>query len=169
MNAKEAKINEGVEKDEMCNREGCIGIIAEHDTETSCSCHINPPCSHCETDRCYCPVCGYSGGEKQKAAIKNSSDAITHKQREQWNAENKRWAEQRDLFYKKYRGEVPVEKLEIRIETHTHFSQKVIGIFPIGTENYASLYSKVKGTFGGRWNCHINETSYRFEFIAYTD
>lgn len=56
---------EGVVIGETCNRNGCKGILLEHDTDTSCSCHINPPCSHCVDDRAYCPACEWEGSEDQ--------------------------------------------------------------------------------------------------------
>lgn len=59
-------INEiGIFKGEVCNREGCDGIIDEHDSDYGCSCHINPPCSYCVDDRCFCPICDWSGREDQ--------------------------------------------------------------------------------------------------------
>lgn len=44
---------------EICNREGCKGVIDEYDRETECSCHINPPCASCTANRGYCPECGW--------------------------------------------------------------------------------------------------------------
>ena len=40
----------GYFKGEKCNRNGCNGIIDEHEKEGECTCHINPPCSYCTTD-----------------------------------------------------------------------------------------------------------------------
>jgi len=62
-----AAISPGYEKGDKCNRNGCVGIIDEHDTDEVCSCHINPPCSHCTTSRAYCDVCGWDGYEEQQA------------------------------------------------------------------------------------------------------
>ncbi len=59
----------GIEKGELCNREGCTGVIEEHDTDLSCSCHINPPCSKCVDDRHYCPECNWEGIEDQNGHI----------------------------------------------------------------------------------------------------
>ena len=48
-------------------RDGCIGIIEEHYTDTSCTCHCgHPPCSHCVDSRAYCPECGWDGYEEQQ-------------------------------------------------------------------------------------------------------
>lgn len=51
--------NEGYVKGEICNRDGCKGIIEENEKEGSCSCHNNPPCSYCTTPSEYCPECGW--------------------------------------------------------------------------------------------------------------
>ncbi len=60
---------EGIEKGEVCNRDGCTGIIDEHEKEGGCSCHINPPCWYCVHDATFCPVCGYEGAEEQRQSI----------------------------------------------------------------------------------------------------
>lgn len=44
---------------EICNRKGFKGIIDEYDREEACSCHVNPPCSSCTTNRGYCPECAW--------------------------------------------------------------------------------------------------------------
>lgn len=147
---------------ETCNRNGCKGIIEEREKEGSCSCHSNPPCSHCVDDNHYCPECGWDGLNEQKAYGKNTSKADI----EYYQKEQREWEAQKNLFYKKYRGEEEITKLEMRTETHTHFSQKVIGVFPKGTETRESLLPKVKGTFGGRFE---RFTDHSFEYIAYTD
>lgn len=154
-------IEPGNQTNETCNRDGCIGIIEEYTAETSCSCYINPPCSHCTDDRHYCPVCGWSGSDEQNAQSK-----ISAKNAEYYAKANREFSEQRDSFYKKYNTGENINKLEMRIESHTHFTQKVIGIFPAGTQSKKSIYAEVKGTFGGRF---IRFDDYRFEFIAYTD
>jgi hypothetical protein len=53
-----AAVYEGFTKGEICNRNGCDGII-EHERDGGCSCHINPPCSYCTDDGAYCPKCGW--------------------------------------------------------------------------------------------------------------
>lgn len=151
----------GYETGEVCNRDGCIGVIAEHDKERGCSCHINPPCSSCVDDRHFCPICEWEGVEDQRGY-----GSATPEQAAAYKKQNDEWNEQRDSFYRKYNGKEPVEKLEIRIEGHTHFSQKVIGVFPVGTETRETIRPKVIGSFGGRFD-RFNETN--FEYIAYTD
>ena len=55
----------GYFKGEKCNRNGCNGIIDEHEKEGECTCHINPPCSYCTTQTSYCPKCGWSASEEE--------------------------------------------------------------------------------------------------------
>lgn len=159
----EIEIIEGLLKGEICNRNGCDGIIDEHATETSCSCHVNPPCSHCTTDRNYCPKCDWEGPERDTPVIDKDQ---SERNRVYYEKQNKEWQEARDLFYARYSGQKSVEKLEMRHEAHTHFSQKIVGVFPIGTETRESILPKVNGTFGGRFE---RWGDYFFSFIAYTD
>lgn len=44
---------------EICNRNGCKGIIVEGKKEGSCTCHIWAPCTYCTTQTEYCPECGW--------------------------------------------------------------------------------------------------------------
>lgn len=46
----------GAEEGDICNRDGCKGVIKFTDPE-NCSCHINPPCSACLDTRLHCPTC----------------------------------------------------------------------------------------------------------------
>lgn len=69
------KNEEGYLKGEVCNRDGCKGVIEEGYKEGGCSCHINPPCSYCTTPSEYCPECGWDAYEEQSelwnAQLKN--------------------------------------------------------------------------------------------------
>lgn len=156
---------EGFFKGDICNRNECKGVISEYEKEGSCSCHIHPPCGYCEEPNAYCETCGWDAKEerdeldKKRREVVKSNEAYYEKQ-------NKDFAEARDLFYKKFRGEIPAEKLEIRSESHTHFSMKKIGVFPVGSETRESILPKVLGTFGGRF---ARFDDYCFEYIAYTD
>lgn len=60
----------GYEKGDICNRNGCIGIIDEYEGEGGCTCHINPPCSYCVDSRAYCPECSWDGREEQLGGSK---------------------------------------------------------------------------------------------------
>lgn len=55
-------ITTGQEVGDVCNREDCKGIIAEHEVK-NCSCHINPPCSACTDDKRFCTLCDWIGEE----------------------------------------------------------------------------------------------------------
>jgi len=159
MSSKEI-IEFGTIKGELCGRNGCEGIIDEHEKEGCCSCHINPPCGYCTSDTSYCPKCEWAAEDDREQYKPSESDLAA------WAKQAKEWQDRRDLFYKKYRGKSPIDKLEMRTESHTHFTQKVIGVFPKGTETAKSILPKVEGTFGGRFS-FFGET--KFEYIAYTD
>ena len=153
-------------KGDICNRKECKGIIAEHETDSCCSCHINPPCDYCTTAREYCPVCGWEGRDEQEESERIQSSAITKEQREAWDRRNKEWSDRRNAFYKKFHSKAGAEQLEIRGESHTHFTEIKRGVFPKGTETRESVLPRIVGTFGGRFNW-FDETT--FEYIAYTD
>ena len=154
---------EGYEKGDVCGRDGCVGIIAEHDTELSCSCHIHPPCAKCTEPRQYCPECDWSAADEQdNKPVKMPTD----KEIEGYKRQAEEWDRRRTLFYARYNGKEPIETLEMRTESHTHFTQIVIGVFPKGTETKSTLLPKIQGTFGGRWD---RFTDTNFKYIAYTD
>lgn len=155
----------GHEKGEVCNREGCIGVIDEHDKDGCCSCHINPPCGYCTEPNAYCPECGWSAKEEQEEY--DTIQLELYKKNAAYYAERQRkFDDAKDLFYRKYRGEVEANALEVRRESHTHFSMRVIGVFPKGTQTKESLLPEIEGTFGGRFT-RLGDFS--FEYIAYTD
>ncbi len=54
----------GIFEGEVCNRDGCTGIIKLYEKEGCCSCHTgNPPCSYCTTNNQYCPECNWDANE----------------------------------------------------------------------------------------------------------
>jgi hypothetical protein len=70
----------GYNKGEICNREGCRGIIDEHDKD-GCSCHSAPPCSSCTRTYEYCPECDWDHQEEIEAEYAKRtiiSDGITY-------------------------------------------------------------------------------------------
>lgn len=147
---------------EICNRNGCEGVIAEHEKEGSCSCHINPPCSYCTTDTAYCPVCGWEPAED----IKPIDPEVEKRNQEYYQKQQEEWKAAEEAFDRKYNGKEPVTELEIRSQGHTHFTMLKMGVFPAGTQTRESIEQIVKGSFGGRFT-KFEET--RFEYIAYTD
>ncbi len=46
----------GVEEAEICNRDGCAGIM-EYIREYDCRCHISPPCFACTDAPLTCSIC----------------------------------------------------------------------------------------------------------------
>ena len=155
----------GYEKGDKCNREGCAGIISEHEKDGGCSCHINPPCSYCTEPNAYCKLCGWDAKEEQMEYDIAYMEA-NKKNEEYYKREREEWKAKEKMFDDMYRGVIPAEKLEIRSYTHTHFSMKKKGVFPKGTESSSTLLPKVRGAFGGRFTL-LTDT--KFEYIAYTD
>lgn len=47
----------GVDEGEVCNRDGCSGIMWLPPVE-NCSCHISPPCNRCVNNGVVCKECG---------------------------------------------------------------------------------------------------------------
>jgi len=136
----------GIETGELCNRKGCLGIIQETENERGCSCHINPPCSGCTTDRHYCPVCEW-------AAIDEIDEMSPIK------PNYKKTYKVRTL------ADLDKTKISWIIKGRTHFSQICEGVYPPNTTP-AEVREKVKGTFGGMFE-HFKDGY--FKFIAYTD
>jgi len=87
------------------------------------------------------------------------------KRQEQWAKQQKDESAKRELFWNKYHGKLPVDKVEIRYESHTHFSMKKHAIFPPGT-NISELMPQLHGTFGGRME---RQGPQSLTYIAYTD
>ena len=53
----------GLEEGHICGRgDACPGVLETAEVE-DCSCHIDPPCSACTTDRTFCPECGWQAEE----------------------------------------------------------------------------------------------------------
>lgn len=68
------KTDYGYSEGDTCNRNGCLGIISDHEVE-NCSCHISPPCSQCTSPRSFCEVCGWEDKDEQHfTALRNKHD-----------------------------------------------------------------------------------------------
>lgn len=145
----------GYEKGDICNRNGCIGIIDEHEKEGCCSCHINPPCSYCTEQSEYCLECGWEASEEQTPIVKYAS----------YNDYLDRVRKHDIDLSLKMQKKLPITEFDYRCEGHTHFSMKKEGVYPDGMTS-KEVYEKVKGSFGGRFTYFDNNV---FKFIAYTD
>ncbi|MFC3706327.1 hypothetical protein ACFOOL_16390 [Devosia honganensis] len=137
----------GFEAGHICNRNGCAGIIEQHDSDGCCSCHINPPCGHCTTPREFCPVCD-------------------------WDAKDDLIVEAEGTIYlgavnyvEKVQRVLDPTKIDYTISMHSSSSQKCQGVYPPGTTR-AEVEQRVKGTFGGRFESFGGG---KFSYIAYTD
>lgn len=156
----------GYMKGEECNRNGCKGIIDEHEKEGCCSCHINPPCSYCVDAAEYCPECGWDGKEEQAEADKADIEQFRNSgAQEAYNRQMEAEEKRRNDFWKLFRSNSEIEKFDCIYEGHTHFSMKKIGVYPPQMTS-KEVEEKVKGTFGGRFE---RVSGGRFVYIAYTD
>ena len=158
-------ITHGVLKGEQCNRNGCAGIIDEHEKEGGCSCHINPPCSYCTTDTAYCPVCGWDCGEEVDTPV---DPEVAKGNQEYYAKQLEAFKDDEDRFNRLFSGKEKIEKLEVRYYSHSNSSMLKKGVFPPGTETRDSIVQREEGTFGGRFQMFDSKMG-RFEYIAYTD
>lgn len=152
-------MEEGIFKGDICNRNGCRGIIDEHEKDGCCSCHINPPCGYCTTDTSFCPDCGWNAKEEMQQIDMTPSDSS-------WYDEIRKAQEaRRQDILAKMRHEKPIDKIEWLSESHTHFSMIKKGVYPEGM-TIEDVRKEVNGTFGGRFTKFYKNV---FEFVAYTD
>lgn len=142
--------NAGTLAGEVCNRKMCRGVIAEHQSETGCSCHINPPCSSCTDDRHYCPRCDWSAKD-ERTEYMNGFIIKVDKSSGVFNSYKLR--------------ELDKSKVDYHTFSHTHFSQRHVGVYPEGT-TAKEIENLCGGTFGGRFS---RFSGGEFEYIAYTD
>ena len=138
--------NVGYTKGEVCNRNGCTGIIMEDDDiDGGCSCHINPPCSYCTTPKGYCDECGWVDEVDDSIPTTYKPIIPEYKRRTVADLDN--------------------SKIDYISKPHTHFSMIKEGVYPIGT-SVVDVVKVVKGSFGGRF---VTFGDGKFKYIAYTD
>ncbi len=134
---------------EVCGRDGCNGIIDEHE-KRGCSCHINPPCSACTEPRAYCSECGWDA--RNDIIVKDwermDIDIATGMTKTHWSERK-----------------LDSTKIDYVIKSHTNSSQVCEGVYPM-TATVDDVLDRVKGTFGGRFEYFRDG---RFKYIAYTD
>jgi len=142
--------NYGLEVGAVCNRNDCKGVIEESESETGCSCHINPPCGSCTEDRTFCPECDWRGKDdyvENMNGFEIQTDSKTHN-----------W-----LSYE--RRKLDPSKIDYHVKSHTNSSQICEGVYPEGTTR-EQIVTHCKGTFGGRFERFGDG---QFKYIAYTD
>ncbi|WP_391564595.1 hypothetical protein [Sinorhizobium meliloti] len=137
----------GWEAGAICGRKGCTGIIEQHSTEESCSCHINSPCGKCTTPREFCEECGW---EAERDLVVQTEGAICFAP---------------IPYVEKARRVLDPSKIDYTISMHSSSSQKVEGVYPPGTTRQ-EVVARVQGTFGGRFERFGDG---KFTYIAYTD
>lgn len=149
---------EGYCKGDVCNRDGCKGILDEHEKDGCCSCHINPPCGYCTHDTTFCPECGYDAEEDLQPvdSVYDSSWYTDYRAKEE---------KFRNDTLAMMRREMPIDRFRCLREGHTHFSMIKKGVYPEEMTR-EELLKEIRGTFGGRFNRYGNGV---FEYVAYTD
>lgn len=160
----------GYAEGDICNRDGCDGEIEFNQPEESCSCHINPPCSVCTTPHEYCPKCGWDAQEEDRLYHENlMKDWDDNPERLKYYEEQAILREQvmKDFENNISNLEFKSDKLDYRSESHTHFSMKFKGMFPLGMTR-DEIAKVINSTFGGRFT-YFDEKNGRFEYIGYTD
>lgn len=136
----------GYTEGETCGRNGCAGVLLEHEAK-GCYCHLCAPCSSCTSPRAYCPECDWHEANDPLVVM----EAVA--------------------YYLPFGGVerkkriLDPTKIDYRIESHSNSSQLCIGVYPPGTTS-KEVEARVKGTFGGRFKSFGDG---RFEYVAYTD
>lgn len=145
---------------EVCNRNGCTGLIECHPVE-NCSCHISPPCSACTDPRNFCPVCEWEESEEPEP----QTPPPTKEPQDQWAAQMAAW-KPRTL------ADLDGSKIDwIHVPHDSTCSMIKEGKFPAGT-TMEELRKAIDGTFGGsfqRLEKPENGQPGYFKFLAYTD
>jgi hypothetical protein len=141
-----AAVDLGYCEGDICNRSGCLGTIAMHETE-NCSCHINPPCAYCTAPRNFCPDCDWQEKDDPLVVMEVTTICLPSG----WTDRKKRILDP--------------TKIDYRIEMHSNSSQLCIGVYPPDATRQ-EVEKIVRGTFGGRFN---KFNGGHFEYVAYTD
>lgn len=136
----------GYAPDEICNRNGCQGVIDAHPVE-NCSCHIAPPCASCTAPRGFCPECGWEEADDPLVVQEIHTIHLPMG-----------FAETRKRV-------LDPSKIDYIIIPHSSSSQLCRGVYPPGTTR-EEIKALVDGTFGGRFN-YMRDG--KFEYVAYTD
>ena len=134
----------GVRKGEMCNRFGCDGIIDQIEDDQGCSCHINPPCSHCCNTSQYCPECNWD----------NEADNMVYEQTEK-------------QYKYKTTSDLDKSKIDWVTESSSNSFMVYNGCYPDGATKedvLKEINEKVQQLDG-----FVYFKDNGFKFIAYTD
>lgn len=159
----------GITEGDTCGRLGCDGLIEEDYRDSSCSCHINPPCGHCVEMTYHCNKCHWTTeGEEDYLKLINpeKEKAIEVSQTRMINDFMIEFQKRKEDFENRYkdRSYIP-EKIEY-IHDGTGYAHMVKrGMFPPNTSS-ADVEAQVKGTFGGKFTMWKDN---RFIYKAYTD
>jgi hypothetical protein len=144
---------EGLIEGEICNRNGCKGTIERIDDDTSCSCHIHPPCSHCVDARHECKECGH---EIDSPEIEYKSVKTDHTKIDPW---------QRKSDYELY-NELKENEFAYITICGKYYWMEYKGKYPKGMTSQEIL-GKFNTCFGYKW-LRIPQNG-EFHLKVYTD
>ena len=142
----------GYYEGDICNREGCEGLIELEKVE-NCSCHISPPCWAHENASLCCPDCGWRAADDPLCVREIHTITID--------------LSGAGTFYDRKPRVLDPTKIDWTWEPHTNSSMIKKGVFPPGTTR-EQVRAVVDGTFGGRFESFDEERG-TFKFVAYTD
>ena len=139
----EMKITVTKTEGDICGFEGCQGIL-EYVRQTSCSCHINPPCSACTDAPLVCGICE----EEIETVFKMTSE-------KPWDIKIKTLAD--------------LDKTKIDSVSQSHpRGQMLVGVYPEGTT--MKDIEKHIGYCASERNGRFEQLGGGiFKFIEYTD
>lgn len=152
-------MNLGEFKGEICNRNGCKGIIKSRDKKGSCTCFNNPPCNYCTTLTEYCEECGWDAEEEAYENYINKEPVDTSHYDE--------WQKKRNEMLEFYRSDKKADFFYCFSEGHTHFSMRKFRMYPPEWKK-EELIKKIRDSWGGRFKS-LDEELGRFDYIAHTD
>jgi hypothetical protein len=105
--------NNGYYKGELCNRNGCKGVIDEHEKESGCSCHINPPCSSCTTNLEFCPICEWESEDEKHEYLEELAKNIKPMS-----------------FKRKTLADLDKSKVDWIVSNSWHSGMEITGVYP---------------------------------------
>jgi len=109
----------GLIQGDVCNRNGCKGVMQQVHNDTGCSCHICPPCSHCVDMLFECDDCEFNTQDLDEGwspLVKSTSTPPVYKRK----SDHERFAELADgefgyitipgkYYWMEYKGKYPEE------------------------------------------------------------
>ncbi len=139
----------GLVDGDKCNRDGCTGDMVAVDDDSSCSCHICPPCNHCVDMKYYCNECGFETEEPEPLKSNSSGYVFNYGQEPKTIAD------------------LDNSKIDYLVIPGSYYNMIYDGVFPKGT-TMADILKLFNTCFGCRWLLFDSDLQ-RFKLKVYTD